>query len=372
MNTTDIDLLLAEKGNPCLSMVIPTHQYTRDRMQNPELIEKAIQKARKLLSNSAWPKEKINQIENKFTVVLENIDYIRLQEGLAIFMSPNILKVHLLPFTVKEKITIGQAFDLRDLIYYAQYLRPYLLIALSKKKIRLFKGAGRDLQEVTNDDFPMTYVEEYEYARPSIGSPSSPALKSFEGDKSVIREKRLKAFLRDADETLHKYLKGNTLLLVAGVDEEVVSFEEVTGHLKRMVGKIAGNYDFDAIHPLAEMAWKNLKEHVQHSHEQLLAKLREDVGKGGLAVGLTEVWKAATEGKGLTLVVEKDYEATGYVDPVDSSQMLSRPPAQKHEIILNAPDQIMDIVREKGGKVIIVENGMLDPFDHIALRLRYP
>lgn len=57
MNISDIDAMMAKKGNLCLSIVIPTHRYSRDRMQHPKLIENAIQKAKNLLVNIAWPKD---------------------------------------------------------------------------------------------------------------------------------------------------------------------------------------------------------------------------------------------------------------------------------------------------------------------------
>lgn len=372
MNTSDIDLMLAEKGNPCISIVIPTHQYTRDRMQNPALIEKAIQKAKMFLANSAWPKEKIAQLESRFDSVLENIDYIRLQEGLAIFISPNVSQIHLLPFQVKEKVVVGQKFELRDLIYYAQFLNPYFVLAVSKKKVRLFKGTGRDLQEVTNNDFPRSYVEEYEYERPAIASSASTSLKAFERDKSIVQEMRIKHFFKDADETLSRYLKDDTRLFVAGVQEELANFQAISHHIENLTGKIEGNYDFDAIHPLAETAWKKMKEAIHESHKHLLAKANEDVGRNMVAEGIVNVWRAAVLGQGLTLLVEKDYGVMAYHHPENNAEIHLTPPAARHEILVNAADALIEIVREKGGKIVILENGELEALGHVAMFLRYP
>ena len=180
MNTTDIDQMVAEKEDPCISIVIPTHRYSTERRQDPKALEKAASKAKSLLQHSAWPKEKVLSLSNKIDAVLQNIDYIRLQDGLAVFVSPNITKFFLLPFPVTEKIMLGKNFELRDLIYFNQFLKPYYLLAVSKKKIRLFRGEGRDIQEVHNDDFPKQYVESYEYAKPSRASSFSAGLKDYE------------------------------------------------------------------------------------------------------------------------------------------------------------------------------------------------
>ena len=371
MNPSDIELMLAEKGNPCISIVIPTQRYTRDRMQNPELIENALLRAKQLLRNSAWATAKINQLQSKLDSVLATIDYIRLQEGLAIFISPNISKVQLLPFLVKEKVMVSSNFEIRDLFYFRQFLKPYCLLAISKNRVRLFKGSGRELQEITNNDFPKQYEEEYEYAHPSIGSSSSGGLKEFERDKSVMQETRMRGFFRLADHALDKYLKEDMLLFVAGVGEELTSFEQISHHVKNLAGKIPGNYDIDAVHPLAESAWTKIQEYVKTSHVKLLTKLQEDIGKQLVVDGIRNVWKAAKEGKGLVLLLEKDYEVMAYHDPIYDEEIFLTPPAKPYNIILDAADDVIEIVKEKGGDIVILENGELNHFNHIALLLRY-
>lgn len=66
------------------------------------------------------------------------------------------------------------------------------------------------------------------------------------------------------------------------------------------------------------------------------------------------VWKAAKEGKGFSMLVEKEYNGsaivTQEVDPVN---------------------EIMSTVLEKNGKVVIVEKDVLKDFKRIALINRY-
>jgi hypothetical protein len=371
MNKSDIDLMLAEKGSPCLSIVIPTQRYTKGRMQNSALIEKALLKAKKLLANGAWPTDKIKLLESKLDSMLAGLDYLRLQEGLAIFISPNISRIFLLPFLVKEKVMVGKTFEVRDLFYFSQILKPYYLLTISKKRVRLFKGCGRDLQEIANNDFPKQYVEEYEYAHASVASSSSTGLKAFERDKSIMQETRMRGFFKQADHALDKYLKGDMLLFVAGVWEELTSFEQISDHVKRFAGKIPGNYDIDAVHPLAESVWKQIKNDVKASHTKLLVRLEEEIGKELATDGITNVWKAANEGKGLTLLLEKDYQVTAYQDALNVSQIYLTPPTKPYNIILDASDDVIEIVKEKGGDIVIVENGQLTKYNHIAMLLRY-
>ena len=348
-------------------MIIPTSRFRRDGVQNPELIERAILRAKQLLTHSAWPHKQIMALHGKLDSIRERIASIRCHEGLAIFISPNLFKVNVLPFPVKEKIMLGRSFEIRDLIYFTQFLKPYYLLTISKKRARLLKGRGNDLQEIINNDFPKQYTEEYEYAIAS----SSGALKDFELDKSILREKRQMSFLKQADDTLNKYINDDTALFVAGVGEELANFEHISHHIRKIAGTIAGNYDIDAVHPLAESVWKQTKEMVKASQDELLLKLQEDFGKHLAVDGIRNVWKAAKEGNGLTLLLEKDYQVTAYSDPMNDTHIYLTPPAGKYYVIADAADDVIEVVKEKGGNVVIVENGELKDFGRVALMLRY-
>jgi len=371
MYLPDLESMLETQDQPCLSLIIPTVNYTHGRTLNPEIIQKALSKAEKLLANTAWPSEQIAQLVSKVESLKNKIDYMRLQQGLAIFISPDIFRIYLLPFSVVEKIILARTFEIRDILYFNQFLETYYLLAVSKKLVRLFKGRGRDLQELVNDDFPRKYVEEYEYSLPSPGRVAGQGVKSFERDKSVLQEKRMKTFFHHADVTLDKYLKKGMRLFVAGVDEELAGFEMVSHHTKHIAGKIKGNYDVDAAHPLAEVAWKLILEEVGNHHAKLISQLQEDRGRNLTAGGIVEVWRCAYEGKGLTVLLEKDYRVRGYLHTENRGRLHVEPPAGKYEIIQDAANDVLEVVKEKGGNIVIVENGLLREFGHIAMLLRY-
>jgi len=371
MDTSDIDLMLAEKDNPCISILIATPRSANPRNANSLLIAKAINKAHLLLTHSAWPVEKVKRLEDLLDSLTSKIDTIRLQQGLAVFISPTIFKIYLLPFPVKEKVMLGKSFEIQDVLYYTQFLEPYYLLALSKKKIRLLKGAGLELQEVENADFPKRYVEEYEYDRPSVGTSFGSTLKAFEKDKSEMQAIRLEAFFKKSDVALDKYLKKNTRLFLAGVGEEVSSFEHISHHGGQLTGIIKGNYDYDAVHPLAEGAWKSILEAVKTQHKEWLRKLEEGIGTRMAVAGIRNVWRAAAESKGLVLLLEKDYHTTVYIDPRNITQLFLTPPITQHHTVQDAPVDVLKMVREKGGQVVVVDNGALRNFKQIALLLRY-
>ena len=368
---SDLQQLASEKGRVCISILLPTDRHTRERQQNPTIVLKAIQKA-KALVDSSGTEEEIEFLRSKLDAIEKQIDYLRLQEGLGIFVSQNISKVFLFPIRVKEKIIVETKFTLHDLYYLYQFIQPYYLLAISKKRVPLYRGEGRHLQEIRNDDFPTYYKDDYEYAYPSLGSSTGPGLQSVEGDKSIVAEGRQITFIKQVDRTLQKYLKPSMPLIVAGVDEELANFSHTTLHSKNIIGLIKGNYAIDALHLLSEIAWRKVNEHILKSHDAIIKKLQEDIGKKMAIDGIRDVWAMAKMGKGLTLLVEKDYHSVGYVDPSNEVKLYVNPPIAKHHVITDTVEEIISTVIEKKGDIVVVENGVLEKFGRIALLLRYP
>lgn len=360
-----------ERGEICISILVPTYRYSRDRMQNPTLVFKAIQKAQDLLDHRDIDKETKVLVRSKLNTVEQQIDYIRLQEGLGIFISPNTFRIFVFPMTVKESVVLGNKFALHDLYYLKQFTLPYYLLALSKKRVPLYRCEGRQIQEIRNDDFPTHYSEEYEYAYPSLGSSTGPGMKNVEGDKSVVAENRQITFLKRVDRSLGKYVKTSTPLIVAGVEEELANFHRTTRHSSNLIGTIKGNYAIDALHMLSELAWEKVSSYVAKLHRDLLNKLEEDLGKNLATDGLRDVWGMTKLGKGLTLVVERDYHSVGYIDPSNEVKLYLNPPVAKHIILPDAVEEIISLVTEKKGNIVVVENGSLERHGRIALLLRY-
>jgi hypothetical protein len=69
--------------------------------------------------------------------------------------------------------------------------------------------------------------------------------------------------------------------------------------------------------------------------------------------------------------VEKDFAIKGYTDARDSYQLSLLPPKRKHLVLENAVNELAGIIWAKKGKVVFVENGMLQHHHQIALITRY-
>lgn len=368
----DLLLLQQEKGNNCLTVIIPTHRLFPERKTDKIVVEKAYDNA-VLLIESHFGQKNSEAIKQKLKGQISRINYDHNLDGLGIYISDNVEMMVQFPFPVTEKIVVNNHFDIRDMLYKTQISRHYYTLMLSEKSIRLFDCYHESYREIKGKHFPLDYYDDWEYNQP--GRRSSNAgnmqMRSFEHDKSTIEAKRFQDFFRQADEYLGDYMVENTPLVITGTDKDIAWFEEVTAFSKQIAGKLPGNFDHYSIADLGKKCWPVFKAYLDHKVQVLIDDYREKIGQGLAVTGIQDIWTAVLEGKGRFLLVEKDFRMPGFTVPENEYFLTLRPPKGKHETIADAVDEIMETMLEKGGDVIFTENGQLAEYGGMALISRY-
>lgn len=377
MTNQEVEILLQESAVPCITIIIPMHRLSPDRIKDIRIVNDAVNQAKDILKQKFERSEyNIQKLVADIDELAESIDFVHSKDGVGIYISPNIKKMVKFNFPVEKKIKIDLAFDNRDLLYQQNTIIDYCVLSISQKYVHLYKGKGEDLTEILNEDFPITYEETYEYSKPTRGtSYSNNTLKEFEKDKSVMEEIRLVDFLKIADHTLDKYIDSNIPIIVSGGKKETADYFYITQHMKRIIGKV-GSYNFAGEKLLANLAWQEVQRYQKNQTNIILHNLQELVGKKMLVSGLEDAWKAAQLGKGLELIVEKDFETNAFISRDGYDIKLENPyekipdPAN-YNYVNDAVERIIKIVREKKGKILFLDNGELENFKNIALQLRY-
>ncbi len=368
----DILHLLKERGNVCVTIVLPTHKVSADRKIDKFQVEKALDYAQQAL--------KVNYAEKEFTPILKKlellastIDYNHNLDGLGLYVSPNVeLMVHF-PFNVEEKIVVANNFEVRDVLYLTQLSKPYLALLASEKQVRLFTGNGTPPKEIIGDDFPMEYTETYLYNTPSRGSSNqgNPQMRSFEHDKSTMQAVRFKDFFRAADHHLSKYMILDTPLIIAGPEKVLSWYESVSEFHNHIIGRIQGNFDHAPLADLGTMFTDVVKEEISQHVRSLMNEYRERVGEGRGVAGIQEIWSVACEGRGWKLLVEKDYRLPGFTEEGKAHFLRLKPDLAPHHTMADAVDEVIEEILNKGGEVYFAENGQLAEFGGMILITRY-
>lgn len=360
-----------EKGNICVSIIVPTHRLSPERRVDKLEVERAIAHAKQLLQHDydmAITAPLLQAIDELY----ETIDFNHNADGVGLYVSSKTRWIVHFPFPVKEKVVVGDNFELRDPLYKMNYADPYFVLLLTEKAIRLFEGSWVELKEIADGNFPQQYEESYSYEAPVRSAPHTghPQVKSIEKDKSKLEEIRINSFFRAADELLDGYLVNDTPLIILGAKKELPWFENISSHKINIIDTISGNYNHADLKELAKIAWPVMHQHLQHIREQLILEFEEKIGEHLGISGISEVWQAALEGRAFKLLVEKDFCQPGFLKK-DSTHLYLHPPLSEHRIIADAVDDIIELVAEKNGHIFFTDNDLLKDYQRIALITRY-
>jgi hypothetical protein len=198
-------------------------------------------------------------------------------------------------------------------------------------------------------------------------------LKQFEKDEGEIQEIRMKTFFDSADGRMEKYEYYGRPILLAGDKHELANFMKLTKNSDNVIGMLEGNFNFEVLEKFAKKVWDEVKQSFQEAHKKVISTLDELVGSEMVAVGINDVWRTADEGKGLELIVEKELIRPAYFSKDKYMMKLeNQPNDESYKRINDLVETIIQTVRSKNGKVIFVENGSMEDYDGIALKLRYP
>jgi Bacterial archaeo-eukaryotic release factor family 3 len=369
---SQVDKLINHKGKPCLSIIIPTNSYAASWLFSWGTIKKNLKNAHDLISNNGeLNSESALLFGTKLNDLSKQIDSKKFKRGIGIYISPTMAELIYFPFEVQERVSMDESFETRDLLYYREYASTYYVLMLNKDRVNLFKSEGDGVKELVDRNFPMLYTDDYEYSKPSRGTSYGESLKSFERDKASQIKQRMSTFFKEADRAVHTYLKNLDCLIVCGTDQETASFVKITNHRDLIAGalNIPSNrlITSDTISKFHDVIFR-----FKHTKQQkIVERLEEDYGNHQVAEGIENVWKAAHEGKGWLLAVEKNFKRKAFLKKGDEYNLHPSPPVGEYRIVADAVDDVIETVLEKNGKILFVENEELKKFNHIAMLLRY-
>lgn len=369
--TKQVQLLQKSKGSICISIILPTHRLSPERRVDNLELKRSINAAKQLLQYK-YSVSNIQSLLDAMDEMYQNVDFNHNSDGLGIYISPTVNLAVQFPFPVEEKVMVGDSFEIRDLLYKANYSVPYLAIMLARKEIRLYNGIWDELTEVVNENFPKAYEEEYLYNPPSRGTPFTghTTVRNFEKEKSSLEEIRYKEFYHKADELLNQYVTPGLPIILLGVEKDIAWYEKVSAHSKNIISKIEGNYEYSNEKQLADTSWPAMFEYLQNERNLLIKKMQEKIGEQLVISGIQQVWQATKDGKAFKLLVEKDFRKSGFITD-GGYQLHVRPTEKAYKIVADAVDDVMEMVLEMGGQVFLTDNGLLKDYEHIALITRY-
>ena len=186
-----------------------------------------------------------------------------------------------------------------------------------------------------------------------------------------MEKRRFETFLRHIDELLDDYVKNANAIVLCGVRRYTSAFLNRTTHAEKVIAVLNGNYEWENISDAVAMTWPAIQSFIEEKMLDSISDFKEKVGEGMAEEGVLAAWDAIAEGRGLTLLVEKDYHLPAFLEKHYGYQLYLHPPKEPYTNLNDAVGELIERMVEKKGKVIFVENGMLINHQRIALITRY-
>jgi hypothetical protein len=361
MNRHDVRLLQAIRDYPSVSIILPTYRTAPENQKDPIRVKNLVKEAEnRLLQEFTW--REIDSLTSRLNDLVEHIDYQYTTEGLAIYVNKDFARAFALPFKPVEQVVVGETFATRNLVLTLNRTQRYWVLALSDNTTRLFEGVRDSLVEITESGFPMA----------NEGPGAATRLPGGQGiNRSAYRDEKNREFYSSVDTAFKEFMIDDELpLVVAGVDRNLAFFQEVSSHTSAIIGTLRGNYDKTPAHELANLVWPLVKANRAVQVDEVLSELDAAISARRYAASITEVWQLSQEGRGSILIVETGFH---YPARVDETGLFLTPAedATAPDVIDDTVDDVIEAVMSKGGKVVFVDDGVLEKYQHIAMILRY-
>lgn len=361
MNQHDLRLLQQIRGYPAITITLPTHRTAPENQQDAIRVKNLVkQAADRLLAE--FTKRQVEPVLMRLEKLAESIDYRSTLDGLALFVNPDFARAVTLPFTLKERVAIDETFFTRDLVYAMNRTPRYWVLVLSEKPTRLYEATRDDLVELKEGGFPITHE--------GPGG-EQPLPGGYGVRKSAIRDEYHRKFFRQVDAALKPYLAEEGLpLVVVGVDRYLSFFNEVSDHKQAVLATLKGSHDKTTPHELGKLVWSLVQARLAEQRSQVFSDLAAAVKERKFVSTVGEVWRAAKEGRGRLLLVEEDFHFPARLDE-SGDHLLPAEDVNAPGVIDDGVDEIIEMVLNKQGRVVFVDNGTLETHSRIALILRF-
>lgn len=326
------ELIIAPQRAPGVSIIMPFEPKMTSKHELKHRLQLLRDKAdKKLIEN--YTEEEVLAVTEKLEELLLTVDYSTYKRSIAIYASPAFQKIYYLDVAVEEKVTVDDTFEIRDLVYAKKDLHKYLILVLSEDHYRFIIGNTTQFIHIITNSARTADIHSSQ-VREKTGHYS---------DASRQKDADLHRFLQLTDNCLGRVLASWDLpLFIIGPERVTGHFRKLSHHNNRVILYITGNYEKAGEHEIGKVLAPYVADWIKVCQQNVLQKLEVAVNQNKLTTGVHNAGRDAQQKNGRLLVLEKNY---------------------RHEAV----DDIIENVLSNGGDVEFVDEGLLSPYQQMAL-----
>ncbi|MFO8071877.1 MAG: hypothetical protein R6V85_08380 [Polyangia bacterium] len=323
----DLNMLIENRSQRALSLYIPTDPTGAATKRNRIRFKNALSEAEDLwekLGEGATAEKMLKPARE----LLENTPFWSNQsDGLAVFVSPDTFQCYRLPVHFHELVVVADRFQLKPLISLLQKDALFLVLALSLERVRLLECTFQQVRELDTEAFPsgvkdtIRYDEIQKQVQFHTGTRSGdgPARRramyhgqGAAGDDTGIQVVR---YCQDIDDALKREIGSpDVMLVLAGLDELVAVFREVTDHKRICDSAVKTNPDDLGPWELHRRAWTLVEPHFEKEVETAAQHYRRLAETSNASDDLRRIVPASVDGRVKYLFVTTGTQRWGRFD----------------------------------------------------------
>ncbi len=308
---TDGDLrTIASVEDPAsVSLLMPTFMAGREVRQNAVRFKNLLGKIRETMDRRGFGKSQIESRVGGAEELLRNESWWQHQgHGLAWFADDSGSRAYRLPVDVEERYTLGPHHFLRPLITVPQENRRFFLLAVSQKRVRLFRGDRFRIDHLEPDDLPSDLrsalnIDEFVQSLQQ----HSTAPREIAGDMTfhgqggagmeVQKRDEILPFFRQIDHAFRSHFGEERLpLLFAGVDYLFPIFREASSYTPLVDHPIEGNPDERKPEELQRKAMEVFRAEFDEVIAESVANYHREIGRQEAGADAISILAAARDG----------------------------------------------------------------------------
>ncbi|WP_018298005.1 hypothetical protein [Corynebacterium lubricantis] len=312
---------LARQPGPAVSFVIPTHRGGPETFTDSQRLRPLLGQARERLAER-YPETDAEALLAPVETLANSDRFWQSQcDGLAIYVQPGHARYFRVDRDYLPQVSVGDHPNLRPLLPLVTSDLEFLLLAMSRNKVRLFAADRATITELPLGELPESSddVEGVSTREPQLQHQSS-ELSGAHGhgprDYNVLN-----GFLQAVGKAIEKRFTGDGRpLVLATVDEYRGAISSYLNNVTLLDDVVSGNPDHLSEVQLHEAAWPIVAKENKKLHDDLVGQVEQALGTGLATNDPALISQDSAAGRVATLVLaERVLEETARAEDLDAA-----------------------------------------------------
>lgn len=342
----------------CVSIILNTHRTSPDNKKDSINLKNLVKEAEnRLLADES--KRDAQFLIKRVRELEAKIDHSKNLESLVIFVNEEVAEYTRLPISVEDRVIIDETFATRDIVRALRTNTNYLVLVLSRQKVRLIEAINDKVVREIGKPFPIENTKLYSTNRAE--------------QSNATRQTNLVAeFFNRIDKEVNKLRKENPIpVLICSEESNYNEYLKIADERNSIFDTYLNQNRIEQkAHHIIEEAWKIVKEYTENKNKLRKEELKKAVGTGLFLADVNEIWKAANQSKIQTLFIEENLFQPGYM----SEEKITFVPEEertKKGVVDDIYDEIIEKVLEMNADVVFLPKDELKDFAGIGASLKY-